>query len=118
MEFEQPTSPPELRDSQVTSPLPTMAEYSKTLGMEWNSVLDHFRLTVSKLPSLENVTKRALVSDVAKIFDALGWFSPTTVKMKILLQRVWEAKIGWDDVVPPIILGDWHLWRSELPLLA
>ncbi len=72
-------------------------EYTKTLGLEWNTTHDPFRLTISKLPSPDILTKRILVSNVAKIFDVLGWFSPTVIKMKVLLQRLWEAKLDWDD---------------------
>ncbi len=61
--------------------------YTKTLGIEWNSQTDHFRLTVSK-PSESNITKRALVSDIAKTFDVFGRFSPSTIKIKILLQQL------------------------------
>ncbi len=42
---------------------------------------------------METLTKRGLVSDVAKTtktFDALGWFSPSTIKAKILMQQLWE----------------------------
>jgi hypothetical protein len=110
--------PPDLKEHQVVNALPCTEEYSKTLGLEWNSQLDFFRIVVSDLPPLYKVTKRALVSDVAKIFDALGWFAPTTLKMKILLQRVWESKVGWDDVVPTPVQDVWRQWRSELPLLS
>ena len=58
------------------------------------------------------------MSDIAKVFDALGWFSPVTVKMKIQLQRLWESKVGWDDLVPGDIHDVWQQWRSELPTLA
>ena len=37
--------------------------------------MDHFRITIAKLPLLDNVTKHVLVSDIAKTFDALGFFS-------------------------------------------
>ena len=70
--------PPELSESQVVNALPCAEDYSKTLGLEWNSHLNHFRLTVSELPHLGSLTKRALVSDVAKVFDALSGFAPTT----------------------------------------
>ena len=84
---------PELRESQVVITLPFAEEYSKTLGLEWNSHLDTFRITVSDLPPLENLTKRAIVSDVEKVFDVLGWCAPTIVKMKILLQKVWKSRV-------------------------
>ena len=109
---------PELRDAQSTHHIPSPEEYTKTLGVEWNANLDHFRLTVASLQDIDNVTKRALISDIAKTFDALGWFSPTIIKAKIMLQRLWESRIGWDDLLPPAIYQSWLRWRSELPLLS
>ena len=59
------------------------------------------------------------MSDVAKVIDVLGWFLPVTiVKMKILLQRLWEAKLNCDDPFPDDLLQIWSQWRSELPLLT
>ena len=110
--------PPELRASHSMHVIPDAEEYTKTLGIEWNVSMDHFRLTVADLPPIENVTKHVLVSDVAKTFDVLGWFSPSTIKVKILLQRLWEMKVDWDDPVPQMILDAWSQWRSELALLS
>ena len=110
----------ELKVAQPTKLMPDQDNYTKTLGIQWNAQMDHFRLTVSKLSSTADIviTKRMLVSDIAKTFDILGWFSPTTIKMKILLQRLWELKVDWDDPVPSMIYDAWSRWRSELPLLA
>ena len=110
--------PSDLRDSQSTLSIPFTEEYTKTLGVGWNSNLDHFRLTFSQPPSLEKVTKRGLISDVAKTFDVLGWFSPAIIKVKILFQRLWEMKVDWDDPVPSSVHEPWLQWRSELHLLS
>ena len=75
--------------------------------MQWNSSTDHFCLTVAKLPSGKNITKRVLISDVAKTYDVLGWFSPTTNKVKILFQQLWELNVGWDNPVPTDICEEW-----------
>ena len=75
-------------------PFPKLHEYSRTLGIEWNSTTDVFRLNVAKPVSVTIIAKRNIMSDVAKVFDALSLFSPVTIKMKILLQRLWEMKIG------------------------
>ena len=64
------------------------------------------------------MTKRGIVSDVAKVFDPLGLFSPATVKMKVLLQHLWEIKLDWYDPVPEHLLEPWSQWRLELPLLS
>ena len=110
--------PDELKGTESLCTLPGDGGYTKTLGVEWNTVMDHFRLKVAELPPLDNITKRLLVSDIAKTFDVLGWFSPCTVKMKILFQRLWEMKVNWDDEVPESVRESWLKWRSELGLLS
>ena len=64
---------------------------------------------------VETLTKRTLASDIAKIFDVLGWFS------KILLQKLWQHKIDWDDdvyllsgVTGGLNLDYFHLLRCYL----
>ena len=59
-----------------------------------------------------------LISDIAKTFDVLGWFSPSIIKVKILLQKVWELRIDWDDHVPFSIYETWFQWHSELNQLS
>ena len=75
-------------------------------------------MAFSKPPFLEKVMKRALISDVAKTFNVLGWFSPVIIKVKILFQQLWELKLDWDDPVPPSVHEPWLNWRSELHLLS
>ena len=58
------TVTPELKDSQTMHNITDLEMYTKTLGIEWNTNLDHFRLTIADLPPLTNVTKRLLVSDI------------------------------------------------------
>lgn len=108
----------ELRDQQSIRTISEPDEYTKTLGVEWNANLDHFRLTVAELSPQDKWTKRALSSDIAKTFDVLGWFAPVVIKAKILLQRLWEEGLGWDDAVPPALEQAWLEWRQELRLLV
>ena len=57
--------PPELQDSQSMYTIPgSYMEYVKTLGIECNAKLDHFHLTVARLPSSHPITKRILASDI------------------------------------------------------
>ena len=111
--------PAELRDSQTCLTITEADDiYAKTLGVEWHSVTDHFRLDLSGHLSVEGLTKRVLVSDIAKIYDVLGWFAPMIIKAKILLQRLWESKVDWDEPVPELIEDVWARWRSELKSLS
>ena len=104
----------ELLERQETHPISDATSYTKTLGLEWNTALDQFNLTITEFNSRKSITKRAFVSDVAKVFDIMGWFSPTIITMKIILQRLWELRLDWDDVVPEHIRQAWDRWRSEL----
>ena len=109
---------PELREQKHVHSISDAREYTKTLGVEWNVSLDHFRITVATPPPHETLTKRLLISNIARTFDVLGWFSPTVVKAKILLQRLWEKKVQWDDPVPSELEQTWSRWISELGLLT
>ena len=110
--------PPELRESdEVLAISDAGSGMAKTLGISWNTRLDAFFLSTSDCQPTENVTKRLLLSDVSKIYDALGWFAPTTTKMKILLQKTWELNLQWDEQVPNHLLKEWEPWRSELSIL-
>ena len=109
---------PDLRESREIHPISDSSGYTSTLGVNWNTVNDTFHISISSSPPSDIVTKRILASDIAKVFDVLGWFAPTTVYMKILLQRVWELGINWDDAVPDTIRDVWSKWRSELPSLS
>lgn len=71
-----------LARAQEIHPISNVNGYTRTLGLEWNVTTDQFQLTVSGLTSVENLTKQILVSDVAKVFDVLGWFAPAIVAMK------------------------------------
>ena len=110
--------PTDLKDAKCLLPIPSPTEYTKTLGVEWCAAMDHFRLSVSSLPPPENLTKRSLISDIAKTYYVLGWFAPAIVKAKIMFQQLWELKLGWDDVVPASVKESWMRWRTELPLLS
>ena len=73
---------PKLKEYQVLHIITEAETYTKTLGIEWNSNSEPFRLTIADLPPLTSITKRLLVSDIAKTFDVLGWFSPAIIEVK------------------------------------
>ena len=63
------------------------------------------------------LTKQTLLSDIARLYNVLGWCSPAIVKPKVLLQHMWREKSDWDDPVPQCILAVWQPWHSELHVL-
>ena len=110
--------PVNLLDPVHAQAIPDPDRFAKALGVEWNASVDCFRLSASEFPSLEVLTKSALVSDVAKTYNILGWFAPSIIYVKILLQRLWERGIAWDEPVPEDIRDSWEKWKRELPVLT
>lgn len=85
----------------------------KTLGIKWSPVEDRFHFEY-RVPTHQVHTKRSALSDIAKIFDPLGWISPCVILAKILIQDIWLAKIEWDDPLPSQILDRWVELRDQL----
>ena len=65
---------------------------AKALGLFWDINTDNFCFKINFIFS-ETVTKRSLLSDLAKLFDSLGWLAPTTIKAKIIFQRLWKLHL-------------------------
>lgn len=47
----------------------------------------HF--TANELDNFPIVTKRKILSTIAKLFDLLGWLAPIVIVAKVLIQNVW-----------------------------
>ena len=85
--------------------------------MEWNMVLDCYRPLIPTFKFEEMLTKRLLVSNIARLYHVLGWYSPAIVLMKILLQRLWEQNLTWDQPVTKEIESARKKWRVQLKML-
>ena len=110
--------PSPLRAQEPRCKLGEEIDFVKVLGLEWNAELDSFRpIVAANLIPSRGLTKRALTSDIARVYDILGWCSPAVIKLKILLQRIWEQKLDWDELVSPMLAEVWERWRGELTLL-
>ncbi|CAB0028265.1 unnamed protein product, partial [Trichogramma brassicae] len=62
---------------------------------------------VSK-PLKKNDSKREVLSALATIFDPCGWLAPTTLTVKLLIQDMWRARLGWDDELPELLAQRWR----------
>ena len=93
------------------------AHYPKALGLIWDSRKDEMATKID-LPSTYPSTKRGVVSDVAKMFDILGWLSPVILQMKLLYRKLWQLKLDWDKEVPEELRLQHKEWRENLHILA
>ncbi|XP_015376264.1 PREDICTED: uncharacterized protein LOC107170613 [Diuraphis noxia] len=58
-----------------------------------------------------------ILSEIATIFDPLGLFGPVIIIAKIIMQKLWQIKVNWDDVLPDNICAEWQRYRDGLPSL-
>ncbi|XP_029156972.1 uncharacterized protein LOC114929574 [Nylanderia fulva] len=91
-------------------------ESHATLGLRWQPCDDLFSFATSQ-PTLPTITKRSVLSLTAKLFDPLGWLSPTTVLAKTLIQSTWLLGIDWDTPLPDDHEKAWLRFQAELPQL-
>ncbi|XP_029164752.1 uncharacterized protein LOC114935963 [Nylanderia fulva] len=88
-------------------------EKVKVLGICWHPAKDVFQFRISCPPSV-SITKRSTLSNIARIFDPLGWSAPVTITAKIFLQRLWQSQLDWDDQFPPDLADEWEVIRASL----
>ena len=92
------------------------------LGVDWFPGTDLLRIITGVIPDVipDSVTKRSILSSVSQIYDPLGLLTPFTVKLKILLRRVWalEPKLGWDAQLTAEIKYDWMVMSKEIGELS
>ena len=98
------------------------------LGLIWNPLADNFSFS-SEFPNLSYpITKRKVLSLLAKLYDPLGLLSPLTIRSKIFFQTLWsvqikesfndpsssERKLDWDDPLPENLVPIWSSIYSDL----
>lgn len=88
----------------------------KVLGIHWCPETDEFTYHVN-VPQL-SLTKRGILSTIARLYDPCGWVSPVVVWGKILLQMLWTLGLDWDQPVPIDIGQQWLHFKETLGVLA
>lgn len=89
----------------------------KVLGIQWIPQRDEFTYRIS-LPPMTQSTKRSILSTVASLYDPNGWVTPVIFRAKLLLQKLWLLKLGWDDSIPDEIHMEWQHISNDLPQLS
>nr|XP_022901027.1 uncharacterized protein LOC111414076 [Onthophagus taurus] len=86
----------------------------RALGLIWNNVNDHFLLSLDNIhESSIKITKRSVLSFIARLFDPLGWLSPLIITAKIIMQDLWTRKLDWDESLPHDLERKWLSFINE-----
>ncbi|XP_063368239.1 uncharacterized protein LOC134656613 [Cydia amplana] len=93
-------------------------ESVKTLGITWEVKKDKL-LIPNHIKNIDDtlMTKRSVLSEIASIFDPMGWIAPSVILAKIFMQVLWKKGISWDEELPAELKKEWLQYKRELPAL-
>ena len=86
----------------------------KVLGVRWNTSVDVLLLELSGIgarASLMERSKRNTIRAVGQVYDPMGLAFPVTIRMKMLLQDLYHARLSWDQ---PELLAQWRQMIKSL----
>ncbi|XP_049300569.1 uncharacterized protein LOC125774382 [Anopheles funestus] len=95
------------------------SQFVSTLGLIWEPAADVIRFRIELPPSASVLTKRLVLSYIARIFDILGVLGPTIVIAKLFMQQLWSLKengvaLDWDSELPLHLQQEWNRFHSSL----
>ena len=93
------------------------SDYVKVLGLGWQSREDCFTFNGFEVDSTLRLTKRVVLSVIARLFDPLGFLNPFTIGLKCVFQDLWRQGTGWDEEIPEAIAEQVQLWLDGLSSL-
>ncbi|KAL0893119.1 hypothetical protein ABMA27_014752 [Loxostege sticticalis] len=88
--------------------------FLKTLGIHYDINTDSFMLSSPNDDNLMPATKREILSYIGKFYDPLGFAGPVVVTAKVIMQRLWQAQIAWDEQLPEHLLNNWEDFYKSL----
>ena len=95
------------------------ADLEKLLGYNYSTKLDDLTVNVKNLSAeTGSVTKRKVLAGISRVFDPLGLVVPVTVKGKLIMQSIWNLKVGWDEPLPSGIVSQYNGLLGELSELC
>ena len=87
----------------------TKVRYGKTTGTTYSSIGDTFP---------KHLTRRMVLSQVAKLFDPLGFLVPFLLKAKLLMRKSFDNSTGcsskWDEQLSDERYQEWRKFFKEL----
>ena len=102
----------EIQQPRDIKPLQRSSE-DKVLGVVWNSIKDVLSF-VTKVEHNQPNTKRRILSQVAKVYDPIGFATAFLIRAKIGMQELWQMGVDWDDELDPAVQAKWKTFFEEL----
>ncbi|XP_075158171.1 uncharacterized protein LOC142231448 [Haematobia irritans] len=82
-------------------------DVTKTLGLVWDPKGDDFIFVFNPIDDWKVVTKRSILSSIARLYDPLGLIGPVITKAKVFMQTLWKLNLDWDESLPQSLHSSW-----------
>ncbi|XP_053968751.1 uncharacterized protein LOC128870181 [Anastrepha ludens] len=82
-------------------------DVTKALGLVWERISDNFLFSFTPILSSQKITKRSILSVIARFYDPLGLICPVITKLNIFMQALWKEKLVWDESLPQSLQSIW-----------
>lgn len=100
----------------------------KVLGIAWNNKTDNLTFKVKAdlakmttldgaIPEQTKLTKRKILSNIARIYDPIGIAAAFIIRAKIGMQRLWQKGYEWDQELPLDDCQEWYKLFQEFEKL-
>ena len=86
------------------------------LGILWDQYNDVIR--VKRITREKTLTLHSILSTSATFYDPCGYFSPISIRAKILMQDIRKKDFGWQDTLPIEFLDRWETIQNEFDLAS
>ena len=90
----------------------------KVLGVLRDSSTDTFSFEVAfdlhHCQEPIQLSKRKVLSQIARMYDPIGFASAFMIRAKIALQALWKRGISWDEELPPELSERWKRLFHEM----
>lgn len=87
----------------------------KILGITYDSHNDEFSYRLKSMRG-GRVTRASVLSEIASIYDPIGWIGPVVLTAKLFMKQLWLTRnqFSWNDVLPEIDENQWDNIRSTI----
>lgn len=77
------------------------------LGIQWDSKSDKMGFDIKPI-DFKTITKRAVLSEITKIYDPEGMLGPVIFKLKLFMKKIHLLNVNWDEKLTDDVANEWR----------
>ncbi|XP_047995118.1 uncharacterized protein LOC125233240 isoform X1 [Leguminivora glycinivorella] len=89
----------------------------KVLGIQWNPINDTMSYQIN-VPLGQAITKRSVLSTIARLYDPCGYCAPIVYRFKLFMQSLFSDGMTWDEPLTEVQESQWNEMVQDLNHLS